>query len=457
MVQFIPHYEAGSNRFGANTLDGYIDLTDLLRGLDLNTDEERRLAIVNKLLADQRAKAYDHERTGKMFHGAAIVKTKDGRWFLQANIHLKNSELTRDCGEANAAVEARGVEGDKFQIDEIWFMGGKANFEQGEIFLGNEGQRNSPCGSCLDIIYDHRLHVDGNTIVHMVPLNDGTQKLLRGDPNDTRAEHEIEPNRVFTRSIHALLPNVTFQLGDANGAQKEMMKRGYDWMQKPGLFKAVLNATEHHDMLDLGNFEGGSITDEKRMSKINSILMERAQQYYHDAKHKPTSLTIAIVRDQSGHYYMGKHSSDGTINATPSAELEAIGAMTNASSNNRLTDIFIVSLNEKELEELNGARLAKDIAVKMPDGATREIIKKFSPRNDDAKKIKDFFGKCMEPSNGHVHVFLPNNPYWIPPGIEGECPAFDPKKHVISMRVKELLPYAYKDPKGSNESMPARQ
>ena len=456
MVQFVPEYQKGKNRFGANTLDGYIDLTDLLRGLDLNTDEERRLAIVNKLLADQRDLAVDHERKGRVFHGAAIIRTKQNRWFLNANMQLQRAETTRNCAEAATSSDARNHEGEQFAIAEIWYMGGKADNTTGEKFIDNIGQRNSPCGSCLDIIYDHRLHVDGNTIVHMVPLNDGTQKLLPGDPNDPRTEDKIESNRVFSRSIHTLLPNVTFQLGDANGAQKEMMKRGYEWMHHGGSWVAISNALGQDQLTHLSRLDELEKDKNKRMLAINNQLMSAAREYYADAKQKPTSLTIAIVRDQSGHYYIGKHSADGSINATPSAEFEAIGAMTNASSNNRLTDIFIVSLNKKELEELNGAEPEKDISIKMPDGATREIIKKFSPRNDDARKIKDFFGKCMEPSNGHVHVFLPNNPYWIPPGIEGECPAFDPKKHVISTSVKELIPYAYKDPKGYADSTTAR-
>jgi len=440
MVQLRIADQDGSNRLGyEKPFEEFVDLTKDLQGLE--SKEQKRLAIINKLLADQRSHALDHERGGAMFHGAALVRTKQGRWLLQANMHLQNAETTRNCAEANVVTEARGHEGKELQIAELWFMGGRANFEAGQEFLGNVGQRNSPCGSCLDIIYNNRMRVGEDTIVHMVPLNDGTMSLLQGDPNDKRDATEIEHNRVFSRTIRDLLPNISYQLSDQSGSQKSMMSKGYEWVYNPSAWVAIGTAIQQERLIELKTLEGENKNPDERMLAINKLLMETAKDYYQKAKVKPKSMTVAIVRATDGKYYIGKHSKDGITPATPSAEFEAVGAMINASSNKRLTDIFIVSLDQKELATLSDPDgVTDDISMKMPDGATREILKKFSPRNGAAAQIRDFFGKTMDQSGGNVHVFLPNNP------DSGE---FDSKKHVISMTVKELLPYAFQNPKGA--------
>ncbi len=120
----------------------FTDLTERLNGLQ--TDDQI-LAMVNELLAEQRKFAWDHERGGEMFHGAALVRTRRGRWFLHANIHMPNAETSRGCAENNSATEARAREGAGFEAEELWFMGGKANYEKGQQFLDNIGQRNTPC------------------------------------------------------------------------------------------------------------------------------------------------------------------------------------------------------------------------------------------------------------------------------------------------------------------------
>ncbi len=429
----------GSNRLGYEEPFGdFVDLTDKLQ--DLETQGEKRLAIVNKLLAGQRRHALDHEQGGPMFHGAALVRTKQGRWFLQANMHLQNSEITRNCAEANAITEARGYEGRELQITELWFMGGRANFDAGQAFLGNIGQLNSPCGSCSDVIYNNRIRFGGDTIVHMIPLNDGDMSLLEGNPNDEREASEIEPNRVFSRKIQDILPHMSVQLGDAASSKKNMVRQGYEWMHNPSAWQAIGTAIQKERLVELQSLEkADGATPDNIMAEINTLLMDTAKDYYQKSKIKPKSLTVAIVRATDGKYYMGKHSKDGITPATPSAEFEAIGAMINSSTNKRLTDVFIVNLNQKELATLSDPDgVADDISVKMPDGATREIIKKFSPRSGSAAQILDLFGKTMDRSGATIHVFLPNNP---------ETKEFDPKEHVISKTIKELLPYAFQNPK----------
>ena len=134
---------------GYRTLDdGFKELENvvdaILRPLipfkeDNSNNNDRKIALINQLLLDQRHKALDHERTGVMFHGAALVETKDGRWFLQSNIHLPNPEITRQCAECNAATEAHGREGKTMEIKELWFLGGKGDSAKDEQLLDDIG------------------------------------------------------------------------------------------------------------------------------------------------------------------------------------------------------------------------------------------------------------------------------------------------------------------------------
>lgn len=446
MVQLRINHEDGSNRFGYER--PFQEFTDLTKALqDAGSESERKLFLINKLLADQRRYALDHgyaknrAQGGVMFNGAALIKTKEGRWFTQANIHLHNTETSRNCAEANAITEARGYEGSELQVAELWFMGGRANFEEGQAFLGNIGQRISPCGSCLDIIYNNRMHVGKDTVVHMLPLNDGTMRLLPGDPNDSRTVSEIEENRVFSKKISDLLPHVTAMLHDNKGSKKSMISKGYEWINNPSAWVAISTAIQYDHLVELKKREDDHKPSDERTHAINRLLMDAAKDYYQKAKVKPIEMTIAIVRATDGKYYIGKHLNDGITPATPSAESKALDNMINASPNKRLTDIFIVSFNQKELAVLNDPEgISDDIAIHMPDGATREILKKFSPRNGSAAQIRDFLGNSMEQSNSSIHIFLPNNP---------ESGEFDPLKDVISMKVKELLPHGFQNPKSS--------
>jgi cytidine deaminase len=439
MVQIRIADENGANRFGYEKPFGdFTDLTKELEGMD--SQPERRLAIINKILAAQRPYALDHERSGVMFHGAALVRTKQDHWFLQANIHVHNRDTSRNCAEANAATEALGLEGKSMAIAELYFMGGRANYDDQKEFLGNEGQRNSPCGSCLDVIFNHRIPVGGETIVHMLPLNDGNLKLAPGNPEDPRQENEIAPDEVFTRSIGKLLPNVSALLPDSKGTLKKKMSRGYEWVHDPSAWQAIGSALQQQSLEELEILEHSSVNKQARLEAVNTVLMDTAKAYYQEARVKPHTMTIAIVRATDGKYYMGKYSRDGSTPATPAADFEALGAMINASPDKRMTDIFIVNLSQHELETISDPEgIRDDISVKMPDGAAREILKKFSARNSTAEHIKDFLSKAMESSNGNIYVFLPNDP---------NDKKFNANRHVIHTTVKELLPYAFQNPKG---------
>lgn len=445
MVQVRITTNHGANRLGyERPFEDFIDLTDQLAGHD--SEKAKQLAIINRLLAEQREHAWDHEHGGAMFHGAAILRTESGQWFLSANTQLQSPETTRSCAEANAAIEARGREGKDMHIAELWFMGGKANYERGEAFLSPTGQRFTPCGSCLDIIHNHRNRVGPETVVHMVPLNDGKMQLLLGNPEDIRPANEIEPNRVFSRYIRMLLPNVSYQLSDANGSQKHMMIEGYEWIRNPSNWQAIADAIQNDKLLRLKQLEEEMADPNERLNVMNSILMETARDYYQKSRSKPHILTIAIIRATDGKYYIGKYTRDRSTPASPDAEFEAIGNMIDSSPNKRITDVFIANFNDKELGSISSAwseSQSDDISLHMPNGATREIIKKYSPRSEVADKVKDFFGRYVGENGANVHVFLSNNP---------ELKNFDPQKHVISFKIKDLIPYGYQNPKNGGAS-----
>jgi cytidine deaminase len=404
-------------------------------GRDEPSANEKALAVANKLLALQRGFALDHERGGEMFHGAALIKTRRGRYFLQANIHLPNTEITRNCAETNSVTEARGREGERLEVADLWFMGGKANYEQGQPFIDGIGKRYSPCGSCLDVIYNSRLKISGDTIVHMIPLNDGTMKLLPGDPDDPRPQEEIEPNRVFSKKIKDLLPHVTKIISDTNGAIRDSAKHGYDWLKNGTIANMVIKATSAHQ-ISIDDLQGADPSTDETKCRINEILMREARAYYQDAEVKPTKLSVAIVRDANGNYYLAKHANNGKVMATPNACAEAIGRMIDASVNSKLKDLFLVEFNEEQLASLE---TTKEMSINMPDGATRELIKKAAKGTAWMTPLgqTNYFG-------AKVHIYVPNNP---------DLNEFSPKTHIITHSIQELLPLAYSNPKGQAVAM----
>lgn len=405
------------------------------------SNKEKTVAVVNTLLALQRSYALDHERGGEMFHGAAIVKTKQGRWFLQANMHLPNAETTRNCAESNAITEARGVEGDKLEVSDIYFMGGMANFEQGQQFIRNEGQRNTPCGSCLDVIFNNRIKISGDTLVHMLPLNDGTKKLLPGNPDDPRTESELEPNRIFTRRISDLLPHLTKVINGAGGAISTMIQKSYEWLKDSHLTTAISSASLQGERIEASELESDSATSEDKLYAINRALMNAAKEYYQTSEVKPDRLSVAIVRSIDGHYFLARHASSKTLISTPNETVKAINSMISASMNHKLSDVFVVEFDEKQLSKLAES---DDIMLKLPDGATREIIKKATPKNVALMTAKGFDGRSLRDSGAKVHIFLPNDP---------SRDDFKPDQHVYSYAIKELLPYGYNNPKSQHAVM----
>lgn len=412
--------------------DGFTDVTKDFKGL---SSEEQIVSVAARLLAKQREFALDHERGGLMYHGAALVRTKRGRWYLQANIHLPNAETTRNCAETNAITEARGREGERLEVVELYYTGGDANYEAGQPFVNNEGTHSTPCGSCRDVIYNNRLKVSGETVVHNLPLTDGKTPLVPGNPDDPRDVLDMAPNEVFTRRISQLLPHVSKVLDDRDGKTRAVMLDGYRWLQDPSVYKTITEAMLNRNMKEIRLHETDGSTLEEKMASIRKALAESAREYYQDADFKPHKLSVAIVRTTEGKYFIERYANNGEVLATSNAAVKAIGSMVSASTRNKITDVFYGEFDEKQMEDLMRGLPPK---LMMTDGATSEIVKKAGPKNGAANNVLNLAGRPVSERGVMVHVFAPNDP---------RSNDFDPAIHVVSLGVHELLPYAYKNPK----------
>ena len=423
-----------------------VDIEDILKEHDIShkNKDAVRLAIINKLLADRRPYARDHEATGEMFHGSALVKTTTGNWYVSNNIHVHGVDTTRNCAEANAVTEAIAHEGLNVKIKELYFMGGKGNYDIAEPMITPEGTVIPPCGSCLDVIQRFASHFGGETVIHMLPLNEGDLHLKAGILHDTRPPSELEGNEVFSRTIKELFPLQALVLDDSNNTRKPIIKTGYQAVMDHSAHLAVQDARsrrtqELQELTHLSELDKDGVDVTARMQVVNKVLMEQARSYYQQFRddQKPEEMTIAIVRSDDGQYYIGKHVKNSTLQATIDAEQKAINDMYNNNPNERFTDIFVVHFSNKQLEVLNKAKDDSGITIEMPSGANREFLKKAAAQRI-LQQTKGFMGTDFGQANGGVHVFLPNDP---------NKEDFDPKRHVISLTMKELIAHPYKAPK----------
>ena len=189
---------------------------------DITNQDERFLYIVNQMLVKTRDHAIDHEKTGEAFHGAALVRTKSGKFYAAPNIHLTHQKTTRQCAEVNAITAAINAEGQDVEITDLWFEGGKTNLDKGISILPDQlGKRFCPCPSCRDVIWNNK-NLEEDTKVHLLPINDGKWHLI---PDDGR--EELEPNQVMTRNIRELFPQRNARLENITPKEfKQVLETG---------------------------------------------------------------------------------------------------------------------------------------------------------------------------------------------------------------------------------------
>jgi hypothetical protein len=126
--------------------------------------------------------------------------------------------------------------------------------------------------------------------------------------------------------------------------------------------------------------------------------------------------------------------------ATPTGEFGAIHHTLGVSPEPKITDLFVLHIDTKEMQQWE-TRWDNEpdgpVPVKMIDGDIRDRLRKFRPNSNAAQNIRNFFGNRMdEEIGGTVHAFVPN-----------DKTDFDMHTHVLSLTVRELLPYAFSNPK----------
>ncbi len=399
----------------------------------VKTNPERFLSVVNQLIAKQRDKAWDHERGGKMFHGAALVRTREGRYFLQANIHLPNSKIVRNCAEANAITEAVGRESIDSEITDVWFMGGRGEFESGiRIVPSDLGKRVAPCGSCLDVIWNQRVRMNGHTRVHMLPLNDGEWKLI---PNNGTSFEKLKPNQVLTRTIEELLPNVSLFLSDADGTLKQAVKQAWQYMNDEDSWKSINQAMLSNAIIDLEQSQ--QLSPEETMRRINSVMLETMRNAWQRSHKELKSAKVAVVRTKDGHYRVGISVDNNKTLGTPGAELQAISQAVSLDPRTVITDVFIMAFDFEKMPALMEQwekTPAANVELAMPDGDTRDRIFKTRPKGIHAgETVTGLLGDTIDSEQGpNIHIFVPND------GTH-----FNPEADVKRFSTRSLLPYAF--------------
>ncbi len=417
-----------NNLTGYRTLDGFVEIpVDPSMG-----DQQKMLTIVNHLLAHHRQFAWDHEAKahqgqGEMFYGAALLRTAENKYYLTANTHLKDSSATRDCAEANGATEAvQDVLANKMEIEEIWFMGGKGDRSKGTLTLPGEfGRRNTPCGSCLDVINSHKLKNGHETLAHMLPLNEGDWKLI---PDHGNHKGALAKHQVMTRAIGELLPYTSIFISDLSNRLKPVIMRGMDYLQSNKPADTLSYAMKPGDITT-------AIDAEAPMESMHRILMDTVRQEY--GKREDGSLrkcTATVVRTTNGSYHLGVYIDDGKTLATPDSVYNAI----QNALGEPITDSFVLSVDfprEASLRESYQRDAKHSVKVTPPSGDMRNRITK--ARAKDNTHHTDYHGKGMGPNQKPtLHMLLPVAP-----------DEFKPAHHVQTVNSDKMIPYGYTNPK----------
>ena len=400
------------------------------------TYREQELAIIHRILFEQRQYARDHSQSDSQFRGAALIKTKKGNWFVHSNIHLHNAEISRNCAEANAITEAYATEGKDLEVADLYFMGGNTTAD-GKDRPDQRAQRHSPCGSCRGLIHNHQPR-GGETLIHLLPLNDDHIRPIATSFSDKRPIEALARNEIFTRPLSHFNPHLTLHADN----RALTAQRGYEWIQSNASSPHPKNESHiAHALESLAKLEGRGVSADEKMHAINKLLMNTAKDYYHDALYKPYKLSVAIVRSTNGKFYLGKYARGHDVMATPTATFEAIGRAIDASLQNKITDVFFVEFDFRRTPSLLGSSRYE---VRPPGPATREIIKKASVNHSTAQQATSYLGTpCAD--GAFVHVFTPNDP--------SDDKGFSLESHVFSNTIHAMLPYGFRNPKSEQTAL----
>jgi len=419
---------------GYRTFDGFVEVK--LPPMDANLTpferESRRLTLINRILAEQRHIAWDHEferHEGKneFWHGAALIETNDGRFFLDSNAHLLNSPAIRNCAEALGATDAFQHRGYGTRIKRLYFMGGRADISHDLPLLPDEeGKRYTPCGSCLDVI--NKLS-DDKTQITLFPANSGSWEILPYEPG--KSMDQLAREQVYDTTVKELLPHLSVHRADAQGKIKETLRAAWDYIRDAEKWQALSRAEELH-LLDK---ELPNLPAKEAMREINALMMQRMKKMYHDSEGEVTTGSVVVIRSDDGRYYIGTARSNPRTSDLHPAMDHAIQNMLDGDMLQHATDIFLMSCDFERFPNLFAKwkeNPAQPVTVPMPDGDARERAKKVT----SADAVPDMQGTVLSAKSANFHILLPNN-----------VKDFDPDIHKVDFTLRDLLPHAYVNPR----------
>jgi len=406
---------------------------------EVTNQDKRFLYIVNQMLVKTRDHAIDHERTGEAFHGAALVRTKSGKFYAAPNIHLTHQKTTRQCAEVNAITSAINAEGQDVEITDLWFEGGKTNLDKGIRIIPDQlGKRFCPCPSCRDVIWNNK-NLPEDTKIHLLPINDGKWHLIPDDGST-----ELKENQVMTRTIRELFPHRNARLNNINSKEfKQVLEKGWQLINDKENIKAISGAVFDRENMDKLSAATGK-KPEEAIKIINDSMIDKIHDLYNRPNTPPQNIRVAVVRLENGEYYMGTSLEGKGITSMQSAESEAVQASQTSDTNKAITDIFVIDMDQERIKnilETKDNKKLNDLKLKMPDGSARDRIIKNSPNKEG--DFFNIFGEQIDKESGaNVHMILLNNKA-----------DFDMKKHMVSFSIADLVPFRYINPKMSAGEM----
>jgi hypothetical protein len=269
--------------------------------------------------------------------------------------------------------------------------------------------------------------------VHVLPLNDGSRRLLPSLPGGVMRRYADAP---MSLPVSELLPETEIRVRGVG----ETIRKGYAWLREKDDPQTLLQTAESGPVVYLQNMEQVLGRDSVAMKQaINRYVMEAAKAEYHleDAP-PPEHMTFVLVRTQAGSYHLAKKIKDGYHPATPEAVHEALSAMPR---NSKATDVYLADIDLQRQDAICEALAqGKPAVVTMPNGDDRQTIRKFGDRS-----LSD---------GPMVHQIVLNDPGQL--HAKQESYQFDPARDIISRSLTQLLPQSYCNPKWER-ALPANE
>lgn len=329
------------------------------------TPINRELYLIHHLLRLQRSHSVGHDDDWPPHPFAALLKTESEgrtRYFLTANAHIYHTHdhLERNCAEANAITEAVQALGPGAKIHDLWIMGGPAYPEWQQpghppITAPKDiGRIMTPCGTCCQKIHDYQ-RPDGQTHVHILPLNDG--ELPLSYPNGELPHPHQKAGVVMTRSPSELLPDLPSPpVSTLYPAIASLMDSLSPGSPTPiTRFPSALSTSHTLTTLE-SNLPPSLSTADKTIfmtRAIHAAMIDLAACRLQDWNGSSglLNLDIAIGRRQDGTYLTGLRVAGADFPASSTPVRQLADKMAASDDQNRFTDFFLMHLDGTLLRE----------------------------------------------------------------------------------------------------------